>query len=230
METNLERVENSPVYGPSRPVASQRDRAYDELHRLLLLQQIPEGERLREPEWAQRLGVNRVALREAFARLEAEGFLEKGPRTGYFVPVLTAADVHEILRVRAVLECTAVAWFCAENATRAEGLAALNQVCAELDNLIEIGYLSAASEADRRFHETLVALGGSRRLLKLYGNAPLPMLHGRMARGTDWECECRNTLVEHRAIISAIAANDSDLAQNLLKQHLHGSYLESILN
>ncbi len=67
---------------------SLREQAYHRLRRLLILQQIPEGQRLRETEWAERLGVNRTALREAFARLEAEGFIELGAKTGYFIPVL----------------------------------------------------------------------------------------------------------------------------------------------
>ncbi|MBI4581015.1 MAG: GntR family transcriptional regulator, partial [Planctomycetes bacterium] len=48
--------------------SSQRDQAYSRLRRLLILQQTPEGKRLREAEWAEKLGVNRTALREAFAR------------------------------------------------------------------------------------------------------------------------------------------------------------------
>ena len=71
---------------------SLREQANNRLRRLLILEQIPEGQRLREAEWAERLNVNRTALREAFARLEAEGFIERGPKTGYFVPTLTNKD------------------------------------------------------------------------------------------------------------------------------------------
>src|SRR5215204_3438387 len=91
---------------------SQRDQAYTALKKLLILQQIPEGERLREPRWADELRVNRMALREAFARLEAEGLIEKGDRTGYFVPVLSERDLREILRVRVVLENGAIEQIC----------------------------------------------------------------------------------------------------------------------
>src|SRR6186713_1785708 len=90
------------------PSRSMRDLAYQGLRRLLVLQRIPAGERLREPQWAEELGVNRMALREAFARLEAEGLIEKGERTGYFVPVLTDGDLDEIKYARVVLECAAI--------------------------------------------------------------------------------------------------------------------------
>ena len=87
---------------------SLRERAYHRLRHLLILQQVAEGQRLREAEWSQRLGVNRTALREAFARLEAEGFIERGPKTGYFVPDLTNRDILEVLEVRIMLEGGAI--------------------------------------------------------------------------------------------------------------------------
>src|SRR3954470_13685296 len=87
---------------------SKREQAYRGLRRLLVLQQLQPGERIREPEWAQRLGVHRSALREAFARLEAEGLIERGARTGYFVPEMTAQDIQEITKLRLALECLAI--------------------------------------------------------------------------------------------------------------------------
>ena len=68
---------------------SQREQAYHQLRELLILQQLTKGARLSESEWTDRLNVNRSALREAFVRLEAEGLIEAGPKSGYVVPALT---------------------------------------------------------------------------------------------------------------------------------------------
>src|SRR4051812_4393484 len=94
--------------------ASQREQAYKALRRLLILQQIEPGQRLREPQWAERLQVHRSALREAFARLEAEGLVERGAQTGYFVPRLTAADLAEVMKLRLLFECLAIDEICAQ--------------------------------------------------------------------------------------------------------------------
>jgi hypothetical protein len=67
---------------------SQRDQPYRALRRLAVLRQVAEGERLREPCW---LDVNEMALREASARLEAQGIIKRADRTGYFIPVLAGA-------------------------------------------------------------------------------------------------------------------------------------------
>src|SRR5690606_42004878 len=68
---NTERIPESLTEPERREYASQRDQAYHRIRRLLILQHVAEGERLREAHGADRLGVNRTALREAFARLEA---------------------------------------------------------------------------------------------------------------------------------------------------------------
>ena len=92
--------------------ASKREVAYERLRRILILQQVPEGVRLRESEWTKRLNVNRSALREAFARLEAEGLIETGDKTGYFVPVLVMEDMMEVVVVRIALEGAAIELIC----------------------------------------------------------------------------------------------------------------------
>src|SRR4051812_14278041 len=102
-----------PKSAESQPSASQREQAYRSLRRLLVLQQIEPGQRLREPQWAERIRVNRSALREAFARLEAEGLIERGSQTGYFVPRLTAEDVVEVTKLRLALESLAIDEICA---------------------------------------------------------------------------------------------------------------------
>ena len=151
-----------------------RDLAYQGLRRLLVLQRIPEGQRLREPQWAEELGVNRTALREAFARLEAEGLIEKGQRTGYFVPKLTGRDVDEIKFARVVLECAAIDLICADPKRASRAAKALFAICDEFETFSKSKYSMGTSEADRRFHETLMDFAENRRLALLYHRAPLP--------------------------------------------------------
>src|SRR5690349_16074586 len=154
----------APQLPSTRLPESQRDKAYQLLRRLLILQQLREGERLREPDWSKQLGVNRMALREAFARLEAEGLIERGAKTGYFVPRLSDEDIHEILEIRIVLEATAIGRIVREKRNNRKQLEPLQQAINDLGNFIDEGYLLGASEADRRFHERLIELGGSKRL------------------------------------------------------------------
>jgi DNA-binding GntR family transcriptional regulator len=203
---------------------SQRDTAYLALRQRLILQQVAQGERLREPEWAETLGVNRAALREAFARLEAEGLIARGQKTGYFVPILTEQDIREVLHIRRVLECEAINLIA--QADPPTNLQPLQQACDELEMLITSGYLIGVTEADRRFHEALIDLADQRRLKLIYRRAPLPMIHEHVAGTPAWQAECHQTLDEHRAIVDAMQRGKFDRATKLLTEHLGERFVE----
>jgi DNA-binding GntR family transcriptional regulator len=207
-----------PKLSQSSAVASQREQAYTALRRLLILQQVELGQRLREPEWAQRLGVHRSALREAFARLAAEGLIERGPQTGYFVPRLTEQDLSEITKLRIALECLAIEEICA--AEPSPDLDLLDRACDEFAQFLRGGYSLGVIEADRRFHEALVDAPGLRRLSDLYRRAPLPIIHGPTEDRQTWERECARTLAEHRELLASLQRREAVAAKGILRSHV----------
>jgi len=199
---------------------AQRDQAHRELRRLLLLQKIPPGQRLGEVRLAKRLGVNRTALREAFARLEAEGLIEKGPQTGYFVPLLSEEDIAEILQTRLVVEIGAIELLFMARKNTPQHLRPLRQACDDLENFLKRGYSLGFSEADRRFHESLVEAAGNKRLRMIYQRAPMPLIHDEVLRSEHWLNEGYATLRDHREILSHLAGGDLDAAKAVLRDHL----------
>ncbi len=204
---------------------SQRDQAYQRLLRLLILKQAQEGKRLRESEWAERLGVNRTALREAFARLAAEGLIDKGPVTGYFVPVLKHADLQEIVEVRIMLEGGAIRRICACGLNTPDRLAGMSQACEQLERLVREDYYLGVAEADRRYHEALVSAAGNKRLVMLYQRAPLPIIPPEVVSGSEWTARVQATLREHRAILATLLDGDAEQALQYLREHLRERFL-----
>lgn len=207
--------------GNGQRTRSLRDQAYERLKRLLLLQQIPEGTRIREAEWALRLSVNRAALREAFARLEAEGFIEKGPRTGYFVPVLVNSDILEIIEVRVMLEGGAIDRIIERGLNTPQQLQPMAAACDQLERLVQEEYLLGVAEADRRYHESLITAAENRRLALLYQRAPLPIIHPQIVSGQDWAARVQRTLFEHRSVLTSIREGNAAQAKLLLREHLN---------
>jgi DNA-binding GntR family transcriptional regulator len=199
---------------------SKRDLAYERLRRILILQQVPEGVRLRESEWTKRLNVNRSALREAFARLEAEGLIEAGSKTGYFVPVLAMEDIVQVIVVRIALEGAAIESVCEAGLNTAEHLKPLQDACNLMDRLIDEDYQLSVAETDRRFHAALIQAAGNKRLLIAYQHAPLPIVHPDIVDGQQWAGRVRQTHEEHKAILAAILRGDVDGAKELLRAHL----------
>ena len=213
-------MKQTVVSSPPDAEPSQRDKAYQALRRLLILQQVPEGERLREPVWAKQLGVNRMALREAFARLEAEGLIERGPKTGYFVPRLTPEDIREIREVRASLEAMAIRGIIQQKRNTRRHLEPLQRAIDQLAEMIENDYTLGTSESDRRFHEQLVELAGNRRLTMIYLRAPLPMIHASLINTMQWRPAMQKTLREHCTILEYLLKGDTNRAESALYDHL----------
>lgn len=202
----------------------QRDQAYQRLRQMLILHQAPEGKRLNEETWAQRLEVNRAALREAFARLEAEGLIEKGPLPGYFVPKLTRDDIGEIIEVRIMLEGGAIDRICRRGLNTESNLQPLRKAIDQLAELVREGDYAAVAGADRVFHESLVNAAQNHRLNLLYQRAPLPIIPPDVVGGDEWVRRVNQTLNEHRDIVDLVQKGNVTDAQNMLRSHLRERY------
>src|SRR6185312_12543252 len=154
---------------------------------------------------------------EAFARLEADGLVERGAQTGYFVPRLGADDVAEVTKIRLALECLAIDEICQD---RTIALSAMARACDEFEAFLKGGYALGVIEADRRFHEAIVDAAGMRRLSALYLRAPLPLINQRTEDHQFWLAECARTLEEHRSILAALQKRDAQAAKERLRAHI----------
>ena len=150
--------------------------------------------------------------------MEAEGLIERGSQTGYFVPRLSAEDVVEVTKLRLALESLAIDEICA---TQTPSLESLKQAIDEFEQFVAGGYFLGVIEADRRFHESLIEAAGMRRLSALYHRAPLPLIHRDSEDRSAWREACTRTLAEHRQIVEFLAGRDAQGAKRILRQHLN---------
>lgn len=119
------------------------------------------GTRLSEESLSAALGVSRNTLRESFRLLSHEGLLSHELNRGVFVRTLTLDDLHDIYRVRRIIEIAAV-----QSAAKAPP-SAVDRV----RDTVELGERAArnnawgeAGTANVRFHQALAGLLGSRRV------------------------------------------------------------------
>jgi DNA-binding GntR family transcriptional regulator len=190
------------------------------MRRLLILQKIAPGDRLREADLAERLGVNRSALREAFSRLHAEGFIEQAETRGYYVPKLTQQEIIDTLKVRLILECGAIDEICERDLNQEEHLRPMALACDQFELLAEQGYVLGVDEADRQFHEALIDAAGNYRLSQVYQRAPLPIGLSEITDHDEWEKSLQQTLEEHRGVLAALLEGNVGEAKRLLRVHL----------
>jgi len=131
---------------------------YDGLRAGILSGRYAPGMVLRQEDVARQFQISRVPLREAFSKLEAEGFLTLRPRRGYAVTSLLAAEIAEIFELRTVIE--GHAGRLAALRQRPGDVEALEALIARMDMLDPV-YPSGLSQwclLNRTFHECLLAI------------------------------------------------------------------------
>jgi DNA-binding GntR family transcriptional regulator len=197
---------------------NQAQRAYQKLRHLLLERRLEAGSRIMEQNYAEQFQVNRGDVRMAMVRLCAEGLLVKGEKRGYFVPQLSETQIAEIYEVRMILE-SAAANFAAERATP-EDFAELEKICDDMTMMADRGYGLGVSEADLRFHETLVLAGHNSKLTQMYQTANLPLTLSKNTFKREDPERLKQIAKEHRLILEALKRRDGQATARLLKEGL----------
>jgi DNA-binding GntR family transcriptional regulator len=165
------------------------------------------GERLRQGEIAELLGVSRMPVRTSLVKLEAEGLVETIPNVGAVVTVLRAEQIAEIYELRELVE-TFLLRKAAAHITPAELKQVSDQLAAPEDDLgaswsrRHAGYHELYKYADRPR-----ALEISDRLRLAVGRF---FLQRRVAVDAD----------PHLGLVQRLEANDVEGAVELLQAHL----------
>jgi len=175
---------------------------------------ITPGSRLIEEEIASELEISRTPVREAFRRLQSEQLLEKAPKRGLVVPILTLDDLIEIFEIEEL-----VFGLIARKAAQFMGateLELLKGFVTKEDEALETGNLEEASEAASNFHALIAHGAKNERLRVMYSHLdPSPRL-----QLFEFAPErVRDALTEHWELYKAIAAHDADMAEKIAREH-----------
>ena len=123
---------------------SQTVRAYEELRRRILANEMPAGTQYLEQALADELGMSRTPVREALIRLSDERLVEVKPRHGARVLPVSASDMAEIYELLTSLEAIA-ARRVAERGLGAPQLKRLDDAVHGMDQALERNDLTAWS-------------------------------------------------------------------------------------
>ena len=91
-----------------RNYLSLKDRVYQNIKFQIIIGTLKPGTRLPEEELSKAMNISRAPIREAFNRLEKEGFVTVIPRKGATVSKITAQAIEDIFEIRGSLESLAV--------------------------------------------------------------------------------------------------------------------------
>ena len=200
---------------PARP--RQADRAYQEIKRRILDNEIPAGAQTLEQELAEMLGMSRTPVREAMIRLAEDGMVEVRPRHGMRVLPVSADDMREIYEILTALESIAAELVARRGLSKAE-MARIEEAVADMEAALARDDRTAWATADERFHMLLVELSGNRRLSALVNTYYEQSHRARMI--TLWLRPVpTQSNIDHAGVVDAIRRQDAEAARQIHRQH-----------
>ncbi|MDP3618427.1 MAG: phosphonate utilization associated transcriptional regulator [Ramlibacter sp.] len=198
-----------------------------EIERAILQGEYAPGSKLIEAALAQKLGVSRGPVREAFRMLEEAGLVRNEKNRGVFVRDIPIDEAVEIFELRATMD-QLVGRRLAEHITPAQ----LKEIRALVDAMEKAVKAEDAYNyhlLNLKFHDRLVEMAGNRKLTSIYRKLIKELsLFRRLNLADGWLMPV--SAGEHRAIVKAIASGDADLAGQAMFDHAMDSKERTIEN
>ncbi|MFS0894872.1 GntR family transcriptional regulator [Microbacterium sp. 179-I 3D3 NHS] len=206
-----------------QPIA---DRMYQVLLHQFMSGERAAGQSLNIGALSRELDVSQTPLREALARLEHTGLVQREALRGYRVaPVMTRDEVEQLGEARVLIE-PRLAYEAAQRATP-EFLAGLRAAVEEFRQSAEVADTETEAfdlywRSDDRFHMMIAAQSGNAFLEMAYA-----ALGGQIQRFRLFSKFGRTGAVtaapEHDAVYAAIAAGDAEGAAEAMRSHIIGA-------
>jgi len=191
-----------------------RERIVDFVKEEIIKGHLKPGERVPEPELAERFGVSRTPIREAFRQLESEGFLTVTPRKGAVVSSITDKDVREFYTIKSVLEGFAAREACGNfSDSKVRKMETLND---QMERLAAKDDFKGFFKLDNQFHDIFLTACGNEKLYTLF-NTLVQQFERFRITSLSQPGRMKNSVKQHRDIISAFRKRDEELVDRLVR-------------
>lgn len=200
-------------------------KVYHLLKAEIIKESLKPGNKLLEEKIAKQLGVSRTPIREALKQLAAEGFVKMIPNQGMMVSKTSIKDIQEVLQIRGVLEELAARL--AAKLIKKEEIKELEKYIEQMEYYTNKNDFLAFSEMDAEFHELVLNICGSNRLIQIRKNLS-DQAHRYRIRSLSIPGRLKHSLKEHREIVEALMQKDSEQADRLSQKHIE-NVLKNIL-
>lgn len=196
----------------SRPAVTEALRA------AILTGEYAPRQRLVEIDLCERFGTSRFILRSALQELSAQGLVEFQRNRGARVREISLDEAIEITEVRILLEGH-LAGRAADRATKAD-VVMLRKIVKDMRAAVQKSELLTYSGLNARLHEAIREIAAhettARLLRQLRDQTVRHQFSLSLVPGRPMV-----SLPQHEAIVAAIVAHDSDVAQQAMHEHLH---------
>jgi DNA-binding GntR family transcriptional regulator len=201
------------------PIQTRRnvlaDHVYEAVCEHIIDGNLVPGERLREAQVAEALGVSRTPVREAFARLERQNLLTKEASGAYYVARWDRAMLWEVATLRAVLEGLGMRLACEHFTT--EDYARLEEIIAQMDAAHRRGDDERLIALDLVFHQHLWARTGHTLLQQALEEMKAQVLYFMYTTRPGDEEDYPSS---HRELVEIMKIGDIELASQTIQEHI----------
>jgi len=192
--------------------------AYERIKEAIRSSDLEPGQPLSEKKLSSMLGISRTPIRVAIQQLAQEGLIQIIPGRAVTVASLSVQEVMNAIHVRAILE-PEIARLAAASIS-AVGLDALRSAIQEMEAAIEKDDRTTWAQADSRFHEILSATSSNKLLGEMVLQVRNRISYLSLVNPTDQK-RMRACTEEHRQVVDAIVARDSQAAEQSMRDHLN---------
>ena len=191
-----------------------RVRIAAEMRKAIYAGEYKSGDELSLTDVAEKLGISRTPVREAFQELEAEGLITLRMNRGAVVNTIDRKFIRDIFEMRRLLESDAVGR-AAANGMETEGL--LERLYCLRDHIAEVSR-AEYEQLNQDIHTALWNAPDNHQLQKYL----LEMWNGPSIAGTQEEVleHYRNSTFEHISILQFIRDGMADEARRAMELHI----------
>lgn len=193
-----------------------REKILENIRDAIVSGRLKAGSRVSEPELAERYGISRTPIREAFRQLESEGYLTVIPRRGAVVSELSPKDVDDFYAIKSIMEGYAARRAC-ENLSEKD-LTRLQTINNKLAELARIGDVKHFFKHHSDFHELFIKAADNEKLHELIAGLVTKFQRLRFT-SLSLPGRMEVSVQEHEKIIEAFRNKDADLAEKLVRMN-----------
>lgn len=202
------------------------ERAHRSIIQLILTNKYRPGDFLLELDIAANLKMSRTPVSRALARLVSEGFLNKMPKKGCYIPLPTPEDAEQVFSARKVVEAEAVRR-AAQFATDEE-IAYLKEIVAEDHNAVENWRRDLFSQINEKLHLGIARISRNDYLEKwirnIFWRSNIYVFYFDNFYQATRSDTPQKTPMQHAAIVQAIADHNPDEAAADMIAHINQTY------
>jgi phosphonate utilization transcriptional regulator len=198
-----------------------------EIERAILVGDYAPGSKLNEAALAEKMGVSRGPVREAFRMLDEAGLVRTEKNRGVFVRAIPIDEALEIFDLRAAMDDW-VGKRLAVSITEPQ-LKELKAMVTEMEKAVKAQDAHQYHVLNLKFHDRMVEIVGNRKLTDTYRRLIKELSLFRRQNLAD-AVLMRTFLGEHKQIVKAIASRDAQAAGQAMFDHVMQSKQRTIDN